>query len=282
MEILISFIIPFIILLTVVVFIHEYGHYYYAKKYGVGVTDFSIGFGKEIFGFNDKSGTRWKFCAIPLGGYVKFFGDRNVFSQAEQEELLKKYNKEDQEKLFIFVQLIIKWNKIHNLTAITETKEIVSKHLLDSLSVSRYLYGQSIIDVGTGAGLPGIPLAVANPDKAFTLLDSSKKKIAFINEAKRKLALTNVTAEHCRVEQYSGQKFSSICSRAYSSLEQMVTQTEHLIDDKGVWLAMKGVYPQLEVEGLSNIFQVKKTIPLAVPGLAAERHLLIIKKKLIS
>ena len=101
MEILISFIIPFIILLTVVVFIHEYGHYYYAKKYGVGVTDFSIGFGKEIFGFNDKSGTRWKFCAIPLGGYVKFFGDRNVFSQAEQEELLKKYNKEDQEKLFV-------------------------------------------------------------------------------------------------------------------------------------------------------------------------------------
>ena len=101
MEILISFIIPFIILLTVVVFIHEYGHYYYAKKYGVGVTDFSIGFGKEIFGFNDKSGTRWKFCAIPLGGYVKFFGDRNVFSQAEQEELLKNYSKEDQEKLFV-------------------------------------------------------------------------------------------------------------------------------------------------------------------------------------
>ncbi len=100
MEIL-NFIIPFIILLTIVVFIHEYGHYYFAKKYGVGVTDFSIGFGKELFGFNDKSGTRWKFCAIPLGGYVKFFGDRNVFSQAEQEELLKKYNKEDQKKLFV-------------------------------------------------------------------------------------------------------------------------------------------------------------------------------------
>ncbi len=100
MEIL-NYIIPFIILLTVVVFIHEYGHYYFAKRYGVGVTDFSIGFGKELFGFNDKSGTRWKFCAIPLGGYVKFFGDRNVFSQAEQEELLKKYSKEDQDKLFV-------------------------------------------------------------------------------------------------------------------------------------------------------------------------------------
>ena len=76
-----NFIIPFIILITIVVFVHEYGHYYFAKKYGVGVKDFSIGFGKEIFGFNDKSGTRWKFCLIPLGGYVKFFGDRNVFSQ---------------------------------------------------------------------------------------------------------------------------------------------------------------------------------------------------------
>ena len=100
MEIL-NFIFPFLILLTVVVFVHEYGHYYFARKYGVGVTDFSIGFGKEIFGFNDKSGTRWKFCLIPLGGYVKFFGDRNVFSQAEQEELLKKYNESDRKKLFV-------------------------------------------------------------------------------------------------------------------------------------------------------------------------------------
>ena len=96
-----SFILPFIVLILVVVFIHEYGHYYFAKRYGVGVTDFSIGFGKELIGWNDKSGTRWKICWIPLGGYVKFFGDRNVFSQADQEELLKKYNKEDQEKLFV-------------------------------------------------------------------------------------------------------------------------------------------------------------------------------------
>tara|TARA_B100000945_G_scaffold14432_1_gene10883 strand:- start:74 stop:1183 length:1110 start_codon:yes stop_codon:yes gene_type:complete len=96
-----NFIIPFIILIIVVVFIHEYGHYYFAKRYGVGVTDFSIGFGKEIFGWNDKSGTRWKICWIPLGGYVKFFGDRNVFSQADQDELLKKYDKEDQERLFV-------------------------------------------------------------------------------------------------------------------------------------------------------------------------------------
>jgi len=100
-----NYIIPFIILITIVVFVHEYGHYYFAKRYGVAVTDFSIGFGKEMFGFNDKSGTRWKFCLIPLGGYVKFFGDRNVFSQAEQEEILKKYKKDDQEKLFIIKPL---------------------------------------------------------------------------------------------------------------------------------------------------------------------------------
>ena len=100
MEILI-FTIPFLVLITVVVFIHEYGHYYFARLFGVGVTDFSIGFGKELFGFNDKSGTRWKFCAIPLGGYVKFFGDRNVFSQAEQKKLLNQYSKKDQDKLFV-------------------------------------------------------------------------------------------------------------------------------------------------------------------------------------
>ena len=98
---MLNFIIPFIILILVVVFVHEYGHYYFAKKYGVGVTDFSIGFGKELFGWNDKSGTRWKICFIPLGGYVKFFGDRNVFSQADHEKILSKYNKEDQKKLFV-------------------------------------------------------------------------------------------------------------------------------------------------------------------------------------
>ena len=102
---MLTYIIPFIVLILVVVFIHEYGHYYFAKKYGVGVTDFSIGFGKEIFGWNDKSGTRWKICWIPLGGYVKFFGDRNVFSQADQEKIIKKYNKEDRDKLFVLKPL---------------------------------------------------------------------------------------------------------------------------------------------------------------------------------
>ena len=96
-----NFIIPFLTLIIIVVFVHEYGHYYFAKKFGVGITDFSIGFGKEIFGWNDKSGTRWKVCWIPLGGYVKFFGDRNVFSQSEQQETINKYSDEDRKKLFI-------------------------------------------------------------------------------------------------------------------------------------------------------------------------------------
>ena len=100
-----SYLIPFLILITIVVFIHEYGHYYFAKRYGVGVTDFSIGFGKELFGWNDKSGTRWKICWIPLGGYVKFFGDRNVFSQTEQQEVIDKYSEEDRNKLFILKPL---------------------------------------------------------------------------------------------------------------------------------------------------------------------------------
>ena len=100
-----NYLIPFLILITIVVFIHEYGHYYFAKRYGVGITDFSIGFGREIFGWNDKSGTRWKVCWIPLGGYVKFFGDRNVFSQNEQQEVIDKYSEEDRNKLFILKPL---------------------------------------------------------------------------------------------------------------------------------------------------------------------------------
>ena len=102
---MLSYILPFLFLILVVVFIHEYGHYYFAKKYGVGVTDFSIGFGKEIFGWKDKSGTRWKICWIPLGGYVKFFGDRNVFSQADQEKIIEKYNENDRQKLFVLKPL---------------------------------------------------------------------------------------------------------------------------------------------------------------------------------
>mgnify|MGYP000240814875 FL=1 len=102
---MLSYILPFMVLIVIVVFIHEYGHYYFAKRFGVGVTDFSIGFGKEMFGWNDRSGTRWKICVIPLGGYVKFFGDRNVYSQADNDKIIKEYSKEDQDKLFVLKPL---------------------------------------------------------------------------------------------------------------------------------------------------------------------------------
>ena len=102
---MLSYILPFIALIVIVVFVHEYGHYYFAKRFGVGVTDFSIGFGKEMFGWNDKSGTRWKVCVIPLGGYVKFFGDRNVYSLADNEKIINEYSKEDQDKLFVLKPL---------------------------------------------------------------------------------------------------------------------------------------------------------------------------------
>ena len=120
---MLSYILPFIILILVVVFIHEYGHYYFAKKYGVGITDFSIGFGREIIGWNDKSGTRWKICWIPLGGYVKFFGDRNVFSQADHEELLKKYNQEDQKKIVCYKTFV---SKIFNCSSWASCKLFIS------------------------------------------------------------------------------------------------------------------------------------------------------------
>ena len=124
---MLSYIVPFLILILVVVFIHEYGHYYFARKYGVGVTDFSIGFGKELFGWNDKSGTRWKICAIPLGGYVKFFGDRNVYSQADHQEILEKYNEEEIKDHILFIK--------KEITVSNKTQRMIElKNWLDNIS----------------------------------------------------------------------------------------------------------------------------------------------------
>ena len=133
---MLSYILPFIILILIVVFIHEYGHYYFAKKFGVGVTDFSIGFGKEIFGWNDKSGTRWKICWIPLGVYVKFFGDRNVYSQADHKEILEKYSEEDQKKLFtlkpLYQRSLIEFRKdrLIQTRKVFRNEEEIKNHIL--------------------------------------------------------------------------------------------------------------------------------------------------------
>ena len=165
-----DFIFPFIVLILVVVFIHEYGHYYYAKKYGVGVTDFSIGFGKEIFGWNDKSGTRWKICWIPLGGYVKFFGDRNVFSQSDQIEVLKKYNKEEQKKLFI-------------LKPLYQRSIIVAAGPLTNFILAILIF--TIINITVGKDMtPAIVSEVQENSPAFVSGMKKNDKILFIDNKK--------------------------------------------------------------------------------------------------
>ena len=165
-----NYIIPFLILITIVVFIHEYGHYYFAKKYGVGITDFSIGFGKEIFGWNDKSGTRWKICWIPLGGYVKFFGDRNVFSQTEQQEILNKYNEEDRKKLFI-------------LKPIYQRSIIVAAGPLANFVLAMLIF--VIINMVSGKDLtPAVVDEVQENSPAFIAGMKKNDKIIFIDNKK--------------------------------------------------------------------------------------------------
>jgi 16S rRNA (guanine527-N7)-methyltransferase len=173
----------------------------------------------------------------------------------------------------------VKWNKAYNLTAITDPQEMLSKHIDDSLVVNPFLQGSQIIDVGTGAGLPGIPLAIVNPDKLFTLLDSNGKKIRFIQQAITILKLTNVTAVHARVEDFKSEtRFDSVLSRAFASIYDMLTLTQHLINDNGVFLAMKGTVPTDELNQLPAGFKVENIQPLCVPGLKAERCLVVIKK----
>ena len=182
------------------------------------------------------------------------------------------------DQLLRFATLILKWNKTHNLTAITDPDQIVSKHLLDSLSVCSSFPEGSALDVGSGAGLPGIPLAIVKQQQNFTLVDSSLKRIAFIREAKRELALTNIEAIHSCVEDFEGGLFDVITSRAFSSLHTMLHQTKHLLADAGCWFAMKGAYPTEEIKEIACDFKVQKTTKLSVPGLDAERHIIQISR----
>lgn len=184
---------------------------------------------------------------------------------------------EQQEKLIAYVELLSKWNKVHNLTAVRDPGEMVRLHLLDSLSVLPYLSGNRLIDVGSGAGLPGIPLAILRPDLLMTSLDSSHKKIAFQRQAKAALGLDNLEVHCGRVEQYQpGEKFDAVISRAFSDLDLFVRLTSHLLVDRGLWLAMKGVHPYEEIAQIKEMNIVVE--PLKVPGLDAQRHLVMIKK----
>jgi 16S rRNA (guanine527-N7)-methyltransferase len=180
------------------------------------------------------------------------------------------------EQLAAFLVLLVKWNKAFNLTAITEPLEMVTHHILDSLSISPYLHGGRIIDIGTGAGLPGIPLAIMHPEKQFVLLDSNQKKTRFCQQAVMELSLKNVEVVHSRVEKLSPTaQFDTILSRAFASINDMLSASKHLRADKGIFLAMKGRISEEELAGVSKEY-AHKVHELIVPGLNAQRCVVII------
>jgi 16S rRNA (guanine527-N7)-methyltransferase len=178
------------------------------------------------------------------------------------------------EPLLHYLSLLDKWNSAYNLTAIRDLKSMVTKHILDSLAVLPWIQGMRILDVGTGAGLPGIPLAIAQPEKQFVLLDSNGKKARFLLEVKRALALKNVEIVQFRAENYHPEQgFDTVTSRAFSSLEQMIYWTQHLIADHGIWLAMKGRYPDEELSALKKDYRVER---YKVTGIDGERCCVLI------
>ena len=189
-------------------------------------------------------------------------------------------DQKQQETLIKYVDLLNKWNKTYNLTAVRKPEQMVTRHLLDSLSICPYLRGKRILDVGTGAGLPGIPLAIAFPDRHFTLLDSNNKKTRFVTQAVSELELSNVDVVQSRVENFQiSPPFDTIISRAYSAIGDMVNQTRHLLALNGVFLAMKGMTPVAEINELPEDFVLVKNHELYVPELEEARHLLEIKCK---
>lgn len=181
------------------------------------------------------------------------------------------------EKLTAYLQLLHKWNQTYNLTSIDTPEEMVTHHLLDSLSIAPFIQGELILDVGTGAGLPGIPLAIAQPNFKFYLLDSNGKKIRFLTHVLHQLRLDNIELIQARVEEYQTYHcFNSIIARAFSSLADFVGQSKHLLCENGVWLAMKGIMPQDEIDEINDQYQIMAT-QLHIEGLDAERHLISIK-----
>ena len=183
----------------------------------------------------------------------------------------------DRQRLLVFVRLLAKWNAAYNLTAVRDPEEMVTRHLLDSLVLLPYLHGSRVLDIGTGPGLPGIPLAVARPDCAFTLLDANAKKTRFVTQAVGELGLKNVDVLQARVENYRPeQKFDTLVARAFSSIADMLNSAQHLCAPGGRFLAMKGMYPEEELAAIPAEFAVTEVAALQVPGLDAARHLAII------
>ena len=187
-----------------------------------------------------------------------------------------------QQRLLDYLALLAKWNKAYNLTAVRDVDEMVSRHLLDSLSIVppfEAAGGDRWLDVGSGGGMPGIPLAILFPGKSLTLLDSNGKKTRFLTQVKLELKLDNLQVIHSRVEAFQPeQPFDGIVSRAFSSLEDFTNWTRHLGDTRTNWLAMKGVHPSDELAALPEDFRVEAEHALAVPGCQGQRHLLILRR----
>ena len=187
-------------------------------------------------------------------------------------------------RLMAYQALLAKWNKVYNLTALRDPAQMVSHHLLDSLSaVSAFAGAQRVLDVGAGGGLPGIVLAIwaaeAEPQMKITLVDTVQKKTAFLNQVKAELQLGNVTVLHARVEQLPvEQQYDVITSRAFAELKDFVTWSNHLLQQGGKYIALKGVLPQEEIDRLPAGWKVQRVQPLQVPGLDAERHLIFIER----
>ncbi len=178
--------------------------------------------------------------------------------------------------LMEYVTELMNWNRVYNLTSVRKPTDIVTRHILDSLTILPHLHGERILDIGTGAGLPGIPLAIACPEREFVLLDSSSKKLRFVQQTLGILNLDNVTLVDSRVEEYQPDAlFDTIICRAFSDLPDFYRYAARLCNDEGRMLAMKGVYPMTEVECLEDKSVIDDVVALKVPGLDAERHLVI-------
>jgi len=181
-------------------------------------------------------------------------------------------------KLLAYLALLEKWNRVYNLTAVRDAERMVSHHLLDSLAALPFFQGEAVLDVGSGGGLPGIPLAIARPELQVTLIDSIAKKTAFLLQAKAELGLHNLKVVTGRVEDFRPEaRFDVITSRAFSDLKEFVTLTRHLLKPAGCWLAMKGLVPHEEIAYLPDWVKVSANHALLVPGLEASRHLIVLE-----
>jgi 16S rRNA (guanine527-N7)-methyltransferase len=181
-----------------------------------------------------------------------------------------------QQKLLAFRDLLLKWNKTYNLTALRDPAQAISHHLLDSLAILPHIGAGDLLDVGSGGGLPGIPLAIVKPELSVSMVDTVQKKTTFLQQAVIELGLKNVTVHHARVEEMQGQ-YAQISSRAFAEIGLFISLTRHLMAPNGRWLAMKGVRPEDEIKALPADITVEAIIPLSVPGVDAERHLIILK-----